>query len=250
MCGPAGEELEARKLGVLNFTAAAGLAPADALPLYLAGAADPREAVSRRAEELLRKRCALRKVVGCGVLLPAVSGCREMLLCKPIAQSRSAPKLHLPAGFQIIRRVLGAPSAGAPGGGLGRCGAADVPLCYSLTTAMSAPGGLCAQLVILRSQICCVRVFRCSTDGNRPAVDLEDAALITRLFALFHGTPEGAPGVPAHERAMPAGPALQARLMGMFTRSLAAANAFPAVLQARHAAVPALLGVCGLPESK
>ncbi|KAK9834910.1 hypothetical protein WJX81_007994 [Elliptochloris bilobata] len=130
---PSGAELEARKLGVLNFTAAAGLAPADALPLYLAGAADPREAVSRRAEELLRKRC--------------------------------------------------------------------------------------------------------STDGNRPAVDLEDAALVERLFALFHGTLKGAPGVLPAERATPAGPALQARLMGMFTRSVAAANAFPAVLQAVLAGV-------------
>lgn len=79
-------------------------------------------------------------------------------------------------------------------------------------------------------------VTRCSTDGHRPAVDLEDAALVTRLFALFHGTPRDAPSVPPAERATPAGPALQARLMGMFTRSAAAANAFPAVLQARLAA--------------
>lgn len=54
----AGTDLEARKLGLLNFTAAAGLAPADMLPLYLVGAADPGEAVARRAEELLRKRRA------------------------------------------------------------------------------------------------------------------------------------------------------------------------------------------------
>lgn len=76
---------------------------------------------------------------------------------------------------------------------------------------------------------------RCSTDGHHPAVDLEDAALVARLFALFHGTPEGSPGVLPAERATPAGAALQARLMGMFTRSAAAANAFPAVLQARPA---------------
>lgn len=56
---PAGADLQARKLGLLNFTAAAGLAPADALPLYLAAAADPGEALARRAEELLRKRRAL-----------------------------------------------------------------------------------------------------------------------------------------------------------------------------------------------
>ena len=53
-----GEELQARKLGLLYFTAAAGLAPADCLPLYLAAAADPTEPVARRAEELLRKRYA------------------------------------------------------------------------------------------------------------------------------------------------------------------------------------------------
>ncbi len=71
-------------------------------------------------------------------------------------------------------------------------------------------------------------------DGTRPAVDLEDAALVGRLFALFHGAPEGGgPGAPEAERPTPAAPALQARLMGVFMRSLAAANAFPAVLQAR-----------------
>ena len=80
-------------------------------------------------------------------------------------------------------------------------------------------------------------MIRCSTDGHRPPVDLEDAALVARLFALFHGTPDSAPGVPPAERATPAGPALQARLMGMFTRSVAAANAFPAVLQARLAVI-------------
>ena len=59
-CFAAGAQLQARKLGLLNFTAAAGLAPADALPLYLVGAADPGEAVARRAEELLRRRRAAR----------------------------------------------------------------------------------------------------------------------------------------------------------------------------------------------
>ncbi len=104
----------------------------------------------------------------------------------------------------------------------------------------------CAVLVCNCLEVCCdlvaakyvvfdnsAWVTRCSTDGHRPAVDQEDAALVARLFALFHGTPEGATGVPPGERATPAGPALQARLMGMFTRSAAAANAFPAVLQAR-----------------
>ena len=50
--------LTRRKLGVLNFTAAAGVAPREVLLHYLVAAADPQDAVSRRGEELLAKRCA------------------------------------------------------------------------------------------------------------------------------------------------------------------------------------------------
>jgi proteasome component ECM29 len=50
------ETLIKRKLGFLNFTAAAGLPPSDVVLHYLAAATDPFEAVSRRADELLKKR--------------------------------------------------------------------------------------------------------------------------------------------------------------------------------------------------
>lgn len=48
-----------RKLAVLNLTAGAELAPDDVMLHYLVGACDPHEIVARRAEELLRKRCAV-----------------------------------------------------------------------------------------------------------------------------------------------------------------------------------------------
>ncbi|DBB07277.1 TPA: hypothetical protein ACH3X3_008782 [Trebouxia sp. C0006] len=56
---PSVNVLQKRKLGILNFTAAAGLEPGAALLLYLIAAADPQDPVSRRGEELLRKRCGL-----------------------------------------------------------------------------------------------------------------------------------------------------------------------------------------------
>jgi proteasome component ECM29 len=51
--------LQARKLGVLNFTAMAGIAPAEVLAIYLAAASDPTDAVQKRGDELLKKRCAV-----------------------------------------------------------------------------------------------------------------------------------------------------------------------------------------------
>jgi proteasome component ECM29 len=58
----------------------------------------------------------------------------------------------------------------------------------------------------------------------RPAVDLEDESLIRRMFALFHGSVSG--GVPDRQ-VQPAAAALRLRLMGLFSRSLAAASTFP-----------------------
>jgi proteasome component ECM29 len=51
--------LQSRKLGVLNFTAMAGIAPAEVLALYLAAASDPSDPILRRGDELLKKRCAV-----------------------------------------------------------------------------------------------------------------------------------------------------------------------------------------------
>jgi proteasome component ECM29 len=51
--------LQARKLGVLNFTAMAGILPAEVLSTYLAAASDPTDPVQKRGDELLKKRCAV-----------------------------------------------------------------------------------------------------------------------------------------------------------------------------------------------
>lgn len=68
---------------------------------------------------------------------------------------------------------------------------------------------------------------RCATEGMRPPVDLEDAALLRRMFALFHGTPPNAQDASNEKRIMPASPAVRARLVGLFSRSIAAASMFP-----------------------
>jgi hypothetical protein len=48
--------LVAKKLGILNFTAAAGLAPGEVVLHYLIASTDPQDAVARRGEELSKKR--------------------------------------------------------------------------------------------------------------------------------------------------------------------------------------------------
>ena len=72
--------------------------------------------------------------------------------------------------------------------------------------------------------------FRCGLDSPKPSVDLESADLISRLFRLFHGTPADS-SVPEASRRRPAGPALGARLMALFTKSIAAANCAPQSFQ-------------------
>ncbi|KAK9810293.1 hypothetical protein WJX72_008148 [[Myrmecia] bisecta] len=128
---PTGDVLVNRKLGILNFTAAAGLPPADVVLHYLVAATDSADAVSRRGDELLRKRCGL--------------------------------------------------------------------------------------------------------DSPKPAVDLEDKALVDKLFALFHGRTDE--GLDDDAKVVPAGPLLQARLVSLFTKSITAANCFPATVQAIFACV-------------
>lgn len=53
--------LQKRKLGILNFTAAAGLDPGAALLLYLIAAADPQDSVSRYCSKVLP--CSLDSTV-------------------------------------------------------------------------------------------------------------------------------------------------------------------------------------------
>ena len=55
-CSP-GDALSEVKLGILNFTAACQIAPAECILPYLVAAADPVDPVAQRGEELLKKRC-------------------------------------------------------------------------------------------------------------------------------------------------------------------------------------------------
>ncbi|XP_057441454.1 uncharacterized protein LOC130733331 isoform X2 [Lotus japonicus] len=60
--------------------------------------------------------------------------------------------------------------------------------------------------------------------------NLDDLNLINRLFLLFNGT-VGVEHVDLESRVSPGGPALKAKLMSTFCRSIAAANSFPSTLQ-------------------
>lgn len=70
-------------------------------------------------------------------------------------------------------------------------------------------------------------VCRCATDGMRPPVDLEDAALLRRMFLLFHSTSPSPQDANSERRITPASPAVRARLVGLFSRSMPAASMFP-----------------------
>ncbi|XP_054792203.1 uncharacterized protein LOC129297885 [Prosopis cineraria] len=61
-------------------------------------------------------------------------------------------------------------------------------------------------------------------------VNLDDQNLINRLFLLFNGT-VGVENVDPESRVNPGSPALKAKLMSVFCRSIAAANTFPSTLQ-------------------
>ncbi|KAF5447658.1 hypothetical protein F2P56_033192 [Juglans regia] len=60
--------------------------------------------------------------------------------------------------------------------------------------------------------------------------NLDDPNLINRLFLLFNGT-AGVKDVAPELRVNPGNPALKARLMSIFCRSITAANSFPSTLQ-------------------
>lgn len=59
-------------------------------------------------------------------------------------------------------------------------------------------------------------------------VNLEDPTLVKQLFTIFQGTLGD--GIATEVRVSPASPTLKAKLMGIFTHSIAAANSFPATL--------------------
>uniref|UniRef100_A0A0E0RDF1 Proteasome component Ecm29 N-terminal domain-containing protein n=1 Tax=Oryza rufipogon TaxID=4529 RepID=A0A0E0RDF1_ORYRU len=111
-----GDTLTSRKLGILNVIEAMQLAPEIVYPLYLAAASDSQESVTKRGEELLKRKAS--------------------------------------------------------------------------------------------------------------AVNLEDSNLMKKLFTLFNGT-ASAENIAAELKVAPAHSSLRVRLMGVFCRSIAAANAFP-----------------------
>uniref|UniRef100_A0A0E0RDF2 Proteasome component Ecm29 N-terminal domain-containing protein n=1 Tax=Oryza rufipogon TaxID=4529 RepID=A0A0E0RDF2_ORYRU len=115
-----GDTLTSRKLGILNVIEAMQLAPEIVYPLYLAAASDSQESVTKRGEELLKRKAS--------------------------------------------------------------------------------------------------------------AVNLEDSNLMKKLFTLFNGT-ASAENIAAELKVAPAHSSLRVRLMGVFCRSIAAANAFPYTLQ-------------------
>ncbi|KAG1660153.1 hypothetical protein FOA52_007810 [Chlamydomonas sp. UWO 241] len=74
----------------------------------------------------------------------------------------------------------------------------------------------------------------CGLDSGKPSVDLEDAALVGRLMRMFHGNAEGTvrhDGLAVEARTQAASTPVATRLMSLFVRSIAAANAFPATVQ-------------------
>ena len=73
-------------------------------------------------------------------------------------------------------------------------------------------------------------ISRCGLDSAKPAVDLESPPLVSRLFALFHGTPPSSSLAPPN-RVAPASRSLQARLMALFCKSATAANCAPFAYQ-------------------
>ena len=80
-------------------------------------------------------------------------------------------------------------------------------------------------------------MLRCSTDGNKPDVSLEDASLIRQMFSLFHGSEQKNAQLPPDRKVQPASPAVRAKLMGLLKRSLVAANSFPDNLQVQFPAL-------------
>ena len=79
---------------------------------------------------------------------------------------------------------------------------------------------------------------RCGLDSPKPSVNLEDSALMAKLFNLFQGSVQPNMGGASQEAAavpddhtLPAGVLLQSRLMNLFAKSTAAANFFPGAVQ-------------------
>eukprot|EP00873_Tetraselmis_striata_P043262 jgi/Tetstr1/463526/TSEL_008405.t1 len=70
---------------------------------------------------------------------------------------------------------------------------------------------------------------RCGVDAHKPAVDMEERALVASLYRLFLGT-QGLE-VPEDQAAQLASPAVRLRIIGLFCKSITAANFFPGTLK-------------------
>jgi Proteasome stabiliser len=111
------------------------------------------------------------------------------------------------------------------------------PVCGTLASTRAAPirtaGRTLGAARPLRCTNCSLRPVGCQTSGRQC---LRRSLLqVKQLFALFLGN--GSPGAGVTDATVAAAaPAVQVKLMGLFCRSLAAANAFPYTLQVRRAA--------------
>ena len=78
-------------------------------------------------------------------------------------------------------------------------------------------------------------------DSPRPSIDAESPPLIRWLLRLYLGTPESST-LSAAEQSAPASPALQLRILNLFTKSKSAANHFPETYEVLYfAPAPGLL---------
>ncbi|RYR45698.1 hypothetical protein Ahy_A07g031502 isoform B [Arachis hypogaea] len=103
----------------------------------------------------------------------------------------------------------------------------------NIIQAMDLPPELAYPLYVVASVDCEEPVVKRGEEllkKKASGANLDDLNLINRLFLLFNGT-SGAENVDSESRVSPASPALKAKLMSIFCRSIAAANSFPSALQ-------------------
>ena len=215
-CVPAVEVLARRKCGILNFTKAAQLEVDRMLLHYLAAVSDPNDAVARLGDELLKKRWSPLHVSE-----SSLSCTGEGAVLDYMQESVIILSTTISGQLRLIYSVQG-PGKAKLGGGSAQVSWHQDP-----------------------------DMGRCGLDSAKPAVDLESPPLVSRLFALFHGTPPSS-SLAVPNRIAPASRSLQARLMTLFCKSVTAANCAPFAYQVRFGAVVGkkLMGVWLLPHSQ
>eukprot|EP00268_Persea_americana_P062214 TRINITY_DN795_c0_g1_i5.p1 TRINITY_DN795_c0_g1~~TRINITY_DN795_c0_g1_i5.p1 ORF type:complete len:1799 (+),score=364.65 TRINITY_DN795_c0_g1_i5:189-5585(+) len=153
-----------------------------------------------------------------------VEFCLQTILYQPLSQGGSCP-----AGLSIVQsdRITGkVPLKGDPL--LKRkLGMLNVIVAMELSPELVYPIYLAA---CSDSQEPVIRRGEDLLKRNAASANLEDPDLIKRLFLLFNGT-SVAESIDANSRISPGSCTLRTRLMSVFCRSVAAANAFPSTLQ-------------------